>query len=299
VVRGLVSVGCVLGLVSSGHLAELFVDLAGAFAGFGELGGVGEGLAEVVSGVGDLAAGSFDAGEGVLLAGLEVVEAVSSRVIRPVGSAVPRSRAASWSVPPGTPSRMMVIVVLPRHCSMAAASGKPPREPGVDVPAAHAVQFAGLSPQQLFQVLASLGSLRVSAVTDGHGEGVAVGVVPPGDRDVDVSGQLGQVPDVGLVAFDGVLQRGLVAVVGMLGALEPGQGSVGLGFVHQQWVAGGQGLDLAERQGGVPDVADLTGIEAAVHDLADEPGLAFQYRFARNIRRSFSPSSSAGPALRG
>ena len=74
-----------------------------------------------------------------------------------------------------------------------------------------------------------------------------------------------------LVAGDGVAQGVLVAEVGAFGADEAGQGGVGFGLVHEQRVAGGEGLDLAERQGGVADVADLAGVQAAVHDLADEP----------------------------
>jgi hypothetical protein len=54
----------------------------------------------------------------------------SSRVIRPTGSTACRSPVVSWRVPLGTPSSMMVTVVLPRDRSMAAATGKPPREPG-------------------------------------------------------------------------------------------------------------------------------------------------------------------------
>ena len=79
-----------------------------------------------------------------------------------------------------------------------------------------------------------------------------------------------------LVLGDGVAQRVLVAGVGAFGALQAGQGGVGFGFVHQQRVAGGEGFDFAVGQGGVADVADLAGVEAAADDLADEPGLAFE-----------------------
>jgi hypothetical protein len=70
-------------------------------------------------------------------------------------------------------------------------------------------------------------------------------------------------------------QSASVAVVGAFGAFQPGQVGVGFGFVHQQGVAGGQGLDLVVGQGGVTDVLDFADIEAAAHDLGDEPGLAF------------------------
>ena len=45
-------------------------------------------------------------------------------------------------------------------------------------------------------------------------------------------------------------------------------------FVHQQRVAGGEGLDLVVGQGGVADVLDLADVQAAAHDLGDEPGFA-------------------------
>ena len=123
---------------------------------------------------------------------------------------------------------------------------------------------------------AGVRALGVSVPVDGHGEGLAAGVLPTGDGGVDVGGELGQAGDVLLVAGDGVAQRVLVAQVGAFGAGEAGEGGVGFGFVHEQRVAGGQGLDLAERQRDVADVADLAGVQAAVHDLADERGLALQ-----------------------
>jgi len=64
------------GLVLGGHLAELFIDLADAFSGFGELRGRGEWLTEVFPGVGDLAACSLNVGERFLLASFKIVEAV-------------------------------------------------------------------------------------------------------------------------------------------------------------------------------------------------------------------------------
>jgi hypothetical protein len=241
-----VNFGRILGLVSGCHLTELFVDLAGAVAGIGELGGLWKWLAEVVTGVGDLAAGSFDAGEGVLLASLKVVEAVFQPGDQPGGVSGVQVTGGELDCAAGH------AVEDDGDCRFTEGpfDGGGQREAAertrVDVPAAHAIEFADLSSQHLFEMLASLGPLGVVAAVDGYGEGVTAGVVQPGDRDVDVTGQLAQVPDVGLVAFDGVLQRGLVAVVGTLGALEPGEGSVGFGFVHQQRVAGGQGLDFAE-----------------------------------------------------
>ena len=125
-------------------------------------------------------------------------------------------------------------------------------------------------------MLAGFGAFAVRPVADGHGEPVAVGVLAAGDGGVDVGRLPVQAGDVLLVAGYGVVQRVLVTVVGAFGALEAGQGNVRLGFVHQQWVTGREGLDLAERQGGVADVADLAGVELAAHHLADEAGFAFE-----------------------
>jgi hypothetical protein len=68
--------GGVPAVVLGGHLVELLVDLTDTFAGFGELRGLGEWLVDVFSGVGDLAACSFDVSEGFSLAGFKAVEAV-------------------------------------------------------------------------------------------------------------------------------------------------------------------------------------------------------------------------------
>jgi hypothetical protein len=40
-------------------------------------------------------------------------------------------------------------------------------------------------------MFACLGALGVLMVADGHGERVAAGVVPPGDREVDIGGLVG------------------------------------------------------------------------------------------------------------
>jgi hypothetical protein len=58
-----------------GYSLELFVDLAGAVAGVGELSGVWEGLVEGFEGMRDLAAGAFGVGEGGGFAFFEPVQA--------------------------------------------------------------------------------------------------------------------------------------------------------------------------------------------------------------------------------
>ena len=98
-------------------------------------------------------------------------------------------------------------------------------------------------------------------VPDRHGELVGAGVQPPGDGGVNLLGEPGQAGDVPLVPGDGMAERVLIARVGAGGALEPGQGGVSLCFVHQEWVAGGQGLGLVEGQDGVADVGDFAGVE--------------------------------------
>ena len=125
-------------------------------------------------------------------------------------------------------------------------------------------------------MLSGVGALVVADLVDGHGEVLATGVLPPGDRGVDGVGERGEPGDLGLEVADRVAERVLVAQVGSFGALKPGQGGVGFGFIDEQRVAGGDGLDLAEGQGGVADVGDFAGVEAAVHHLADEAGLAFE-----------------------
>ena len=57
------------------HLDDFLVDAAGTVTGFGEVGGVGKGLAEGFAGVGDLAAGAFGVGEGGGFAFFESVQA--------------------------------------------------------------------------------------------------------------------------------------------------------------------------------------------------------------------------------
>lgn len=58
------------------HPVELLIDPPGPVAGFGQLGGLRERLADARAGVGDLGAGLLDAVEGFLLAGFEPVEPV-------------------------------------------------------------------------------------------------------------------------------------------------------------------------------------------------------------------------------
>jgi hypothetical protein len=63
-------------LVVGDDLVQMLVDEPGSIPGLGELGGLGERLAEAGAGVGDFGAGSFDAVEGFLLAGFEAVQPV-------------------------------------------------------------------------------------------------------------------------------------------------------------------------------------------------------------------------------
>jgi len=122
---------------------------------------------------------------------------------------------------------------------------------------------------------AGVGPLGVGDAVRGHGERVAASVGASGDRGGDVVDERGEDRDALLGLGDLVLERFLVAVVGAFSALQAGELGVGFGFFHQERVAGGQGLDLVVGQGGVADVLDLADVEAAAHDLGDEPGLAF------------------------
>lgn len=141
------------------------------------------------------------------------------------------------------------------------------------------------------EVQAGVYSFGVGAVGDGHGEGVATGVLAAGDRGVDVAGQLGLGGDALFEPGDRAAEGVLVTQVGAFGADEAGQSGVGFCLVHQERVVGGEGLGFAERQDCVADVADLAGVQGRGHDVADEPGLAFQYR-RRNSRRNCAPSGS-------
>src|SRR6266568_1994169 len=95
--------------------------------------------------------------------------------------------------------------------------------PRVEGACAHVVKRGRLLTEYLLQVLARVGAFDVAAAVDRHGEGLAAGVLSPGNRDVDVAGEAGQALDVVLVARDGVLERVLVAVVCPLGSLEAGE----------------------------------------------------------------------------
>jgi hypothetical protein len=100
--------------------------------------------------------------------------------------------------------------------------------------------------REVLDVLSGVGALVVADLVDGHGEVLAAGVLPPGDRGVHGFGEHREPIDLGPEVADRVAERVLVAQVGAFGALEPSQGSVGFGLVQEQRVAGGDGLDLAE-----------------------------------------------------
>jgi hypothetical protein len=74
--RGWLSTRVRVRLGRGGHLCQLLIDPAGPLPGLGELGGLGEGLADALAGVIDLAAGVAGVGEDGGLAVLQVVEAV-------------------------------------------------------------------------------------------------------------------------------------------------------------------------------------------------------------------------------
>ena len=77
-----------------------------------------------------------------------------------------------------------------------------------------------------------------------------------------------------LGAGDGAVEGVLGALPGALEAGKAGDFGVDLGFVEDQRVAGGERFDLGEAEGVLADVLDLADVEAAAHDLVDEPGFA-------------------------
>ena len=109
---------------------------------------------------------------------------------------------------------------------------------------------------------------------DGHAEALAAGVgALRGGRahGVDLLGERGgAVLGAGDGAFEGVLG----ALPGALEAVKAGDFGVDLGLVEDQRVAGGERFDLGEAEGVLADVLDLADVEAAAHDLVDEPGFA-------------------------
>ena len=122
--------------------------------------------------------------------------------------------------------------------------------------------------------LAGVGAGAGGVAVDGHLEGVAADLARAGDRVGDGVGALGVV--VGLVGGvgEGVAEGLLVSLPGAVQAAEAGVVGVGAGFVEDQRVAGGEGLDFAVGEGVVADVVDLALVKLAAHDLVDEAGLA-------------------------
>ena len=110
----------------------------------------------------------------------------------------------------------------------------------------------------------------VAVLVDGHREGVAAHVDPPGQRYVDRSDPLPHSGDAALCVADGGSQGVQAAVVVALQALQAGQLGLGLGVLEQQRVTRRQCLDLVVGQRVVADVLDRAHIEAAAHDLGDE-----------------------------
>jgi hypothetical protein len=127
--------------------------------------------------------------------------------------------------------------------------------------------------QGVLQGPAGFGSFGEPVPGDGHGELLAAGVLAAGDDVVEHLDAAGVLGDPRLQLADLAAQRRLGVVVGPVGAFEPGEVLGDLLAVHQQRVAGGDGLDLVRLQGLVADVLDLPGGGAA-HDLVDEGAFA-------------------------
>ena len=121
-----------------------------------------------------------------------------------------------------------------------------------------------------------VGSVVEGLAADGGFEGVRGGVHGPGHCSVDQWQVLGCCVSCCLFAAFGVVHRDQVAVVRPVQAAQAGQFLVRDGLFQHQRVAAGDGFGLGEVQGVVPDVFDFPDVQAAAHDLVDEPGFAFQ-----------------------
>src|SRR5258708_28807899 len=265
-------VGLFTGLLGLRHLLELLVDLAGLLAGLGELVGLGKWPTDGLAGVGDLAVRAL--GSGLSLgpalietseAGFEPRDQAAWVGVLKFSGGEPRGRA--WGAVEGDDDRRRAERSFDVGGQREAAEMAGPY-----AALAEAVECGYLLLQEFLQMLPGFGALEIAAIADGHGKLVSSGVLAAGDGGVNVSDERRQRGDLALVPGDRMAERVLVAVVGTLSALQAGERGVGFGLVHEQRVAGRERLHLAERQGRVADVGDLAGVEAAVHDLADEPG---------------------------
>jgi hypothetical protein len=122
--------------------------------------------------------------------------------------------------------------------------------------------------------LRGVGSGGDRSPVDGHAEEVAAGVDALLGRRAHGVDLLGEGGGAVLRAGDGAFEGVLGALPGALEAVKAGDFGVDLGFVEDQRVAGGERFDLGEAQGVLADVLDLADVEAAAHDLVDEPGFA-------------------------
>jgi hypothetical protein len=127
--RGFALCFSVLRLRRGGSCFQLLVDLAGAVAGGGESGGLGERFSEAGGGVLDLAASVADLGEDLGLIGFEM----SEPVLQPGDQA---DRVGLWKVSrgesdfgAGAPSRAGVALTWPRTREMVTVNANPPSSP--------------------------------------------------------------------------------------------------------------------------------------------------------------------------
>jgi hypothetical protein len=162
------------------HPVEVLIDLRRAFAGFGELRGLGEWLAQALARVGDLAARAVEAGEGVLLACLQAVQAVLQPGDQPGGIGSPQIsggqlKGAAGDTVEGDRAGRLAHLALSHGDKREAGE-----RTGVNDPRAHAVQSICLSLELVLQVPARCSALVVPKIPDEHRERVAPGVLPAG-----------------------------------------------------------------------------------------------------------------------
>ena len=90
-----------------------------------------------------------------------------------------------------------------------------------------------------------------------------------------------------LAGGDRGAQRVVSALPGALHAAQPLDLGVDLGLLEDQRVAGRDRLELGEADHVLADVLDLADVQAAAHELVDEPGLALDRLPHVGVERPF------------
>jgi hypothetical protein len=134
------------------HLLELLVDLAGAFAGLGELFDLGEGLADAGLGVGEFAFGAV-AGGGLVL--VEAVEAVFEAGDEAAGVGVAQACRVVLDLAVGDAVECQEDVGAAEGAPDVGGDGEAAEVAGLGSGGAHAVEVIDGLGQEGFEVVAA------------------------------------------------------------------------------------------------------------------------------------------------